>query len=89
MTATVFRQSYMTQRSSLFTLISYCAIVFSFALMFANGWFTACDGFNGASACWLSHASYETINHYVIFEHLVPMSTCFRVGLPTFLNPLP
>jgi len=28
MTATVFRQSYMTQRLSLFTLISYCAIVF-------------------------------------------------------------
>jgi len=51
MTATVFRQSYMTQRPSLFTLISYCAIV----LMFANGWFTACDSFYGASACWLSH----------------------------------
>jgi len=41
--------------SSLFTLISYCAIVFSFALMFANGWFTACDGFYCASAYWLSH----------------------------------
>jgi len=39
MTATVLRQSYMTQRPSLFTLINYCAIVFSFALMFANGWF--------------------------------------------------
>jgi len=36
MTATVFRQSYMTQRPSLFTLISYCAIVFSVALMFAS-----------------------------------------------------
>jgi len=23
--------------------------------MFANGWFTACDGFYDASACWLSH----------------------------------
>jgi len=45
MTATVFRQSYMTQRPSLFTLINYCAIVFSFALIFANGWLTACDGF--------------------------------------------
>jgi len=33
MTATVFRQSYMTQRPSLFTMISCCAIVFSFALM--------------------------------------------------------
>jgi len=38
MTATVFRQSCMTQRTSLFTLISYCAIVFSFALIFANDW---------------------------------------------------
>jgi len=55
MTVTVFRQSYMTQRPSLFTLISYCAIVFSFAPMFANGWFTACNGFYGASASWLSH----------------------------------
>jgi len=55
MTATVFRQSYMTQRPSLFTLISYYAIVFSFALIFANGWFTACDGFYGASAYRLSH----------------------------------
>jgi len=36
MTATVFRQSYTTQRPSLFTPISYCAIVFSFALIFAN-----------------------------------------------------
>ena len=48
-------RSSMTQRPSLFTLISYCAIVFSFALMFANGWFTACDGFYDASAYWLSH----------------------------------
>jgi len=23
--------------------------------MFAHGWFTACDGFYGASAYWLSH----------------------------------
>jgi len=23
--------------------------------MFTNGWFTACDGFYGASAYWLSH----------------------------------
>jgi len=55
MTATVFRQSDMTRRPSSFTLISYCPIVFSSALIFANGWFTACDGFYGASACWLSH----------------------------------
>jgi len=61
MTATVFRECYMTQRLSSFTLISYCAIVFSFALMFANGWFTACDGFYGASACWLSHMKQQTI----------------------------
>jgi len=51
MTATVFRQFYVTQRLPLFKLISYCAIVFSFALIFANGWFTACVGFYGASAC--------------------------------------
>jgi len=25
------------------------------ALMFPNGWFTACAGFFGTSACWLSH----------------------------------
>jgi len=55
MTATVFRRSYMTQRPSLFTLNSYCAIMFSFALTLANAWLTACDGFYGASACWLSH----------------------------------
>jgi len=55
MTATVFRQSYMTQCPSLFTLINYCAIVVSFALMLANGRLTACDGFYDASACWLSH----------------------------------
>ena len=53
MTTAVFRQSYITRRPSLFTLISYCAIVFS--LIFADDWFTACDGFHGASACWLSH----------------------------------
>jgi len=45
-----FHQSHTTQRPSLFALISYCAIVFSFALMFANGWFTSCDDFYGASA---------------------------------------
>ena len=55
MTAMIFRQFYMTQRPSLFTLISYCAIVFSYALMFGNGWFTACDGFYGASACRVRH----------------------------------
>jgi len=54
MTATVICQSHMTQRPSLFTPISYCTIMFSFALIFANGWFTECDGFYGASACWLS-----------------------------------
>jgi len=61
MTATVFRQSYMTLRPSLFTLINYCAIVFSFALMFVNCWFTVCDGFYGASACWRSHMKQQTI----------------------------
>jgi len=29
--------------------------------MFANGWFTACDGFYGASAYWLSHMKQYTI----------------------------
>ena len=62
MTATVFRQSYVTQRPSLFTLISYCAIVFSFALIFANGWLTVRDGFYGA--CLLAEL-YETINLYI------------------------
>ena len=61
MTATVFRQSYMTQRPSSFTLINYCATVFPLALMFSNGWFTACDGFYDASACWLSHMKQQTI----------------------------
>jgi len=62
----------MTQRPSLFTVHSlisyYCAIVFSFALMFANGWFAACDGLCGASACWLSHMKQETITIYCQFK---------------------
>jgi len=33
----------------------YGCEIFSFALMFTNGWFTACDDFYDASACWLSH----------------------------------
>jgi len=37
--------------------------VITLALMFANGWFTACDGFYDASACWLSHMKQQTINH--------------------------
>jgi len=40
MTAMVLHQSCMTQHPSLFTLINYYAIVFSFALMFADAWFT-------------------------------------------------
>jgi len=32
-------QKLMTQHPSLFTPISYCAIAFSFALMFTNNWF--------------------------------------------------
>ena len=66
MTATVFRQSCMTQRPSLFTLLNYYAIVFSFALIFANGWFTACDGFYCASAYWLSHMKQKKHYHYRI-----------------------
>jgi len=68
MTATVFRQSYMTQLPSLLTLISYFAIVFSFGLMFANVWFTACDGFYGASACCLSHMKQQTITITFILQ---------------------
>jgi len=41
MTATVFHQSYMTQPPSLFTPISYYAVVFSFALIFAK-WLVYC-----------------------------------------------
>jgi len=47
---------------SLSTLINYCAIVFSFVLMFDNGWLTGCDGFYDASACWLRHMKQWTIN---------------------------
>ena len=61
MTAMVLHQSYMTQRPSLFTLISYCAIVFSFALILGNGLFTSCDDFYGASACWLSDMKQQII----------------------------
>jgi len=42
MTSMVLHQSYMTQYHSLFTLISCYAIVFSFAVMFTDGWFTYC-----------------------------------------------
>jgi len=55
MTATVFRQSYMTRARLCLHWSAIVAIVFSFALMFANGWFNAYDGFYGASACCLSH----------------------------------
>ena len=52
------RHGLSPQRPSLFTLINYCAIVFSFALMFANGWLTALWCF-----CLLAE-SYETIKHW-------------------------
>jgi len=39
MATVVPHQSNMTQHPSFFTLISYCAIAFSFALMFTKGWF--------------------------------------------------
>jgi len=70
MTATVFRQSYMTQRPSLFTLINYCAIVFSFALIFANGWLTACYGFYEWCFCLLAE-SHETINHWPLLQTII------------------
>jgi len=81
MTATVFRQSYMTQHPSLFTLISYCAIVFSFALIFADGWFTACDGFYGASACWLSHMKQLTITNIYYFSGWLTYAVFCAKGL--------
>jgi len=45
MTAMVLHQPYlhMTHWHYLFTLISYCAIVFLFTLMFTDNWFTYCD----------------------------------------------
>jgi len=42
MTAIVLHQSYTTQCHSLFTLISYYAIVFSFILMFTDNWSPYC-----------------------------------------------
>jgi len=42
MSAMVLHQSYMTQRYSLFTLIGYYAIVFSFALMSTDNLFIYC-----------------------------------------------
>ena len=50
------------------TLINYCAIVFSFALIFANCWLTACDGFYDASACWLSHMKQQPLT--IVKRHL-------------------
>jgi len=55
MTAVVPHQSYMTQHPSLFALINYGVIAFSFALMF-----TIVVGLLSAMAscstvCWLSH----------------------------------
>jgi len=38
--------------------------------MFANGWFTACDGFYGASAYWLSHMKQYTITITISLETL-------------------
>jgi len=74
----------MTHRPSLFILISYYAIVFSFALIFANGWFTACGGFYGASASWLSHMKNKTITIYLnqlIFSDQSKNVQCTRPGV--------
>jgi len=56
MTAVVPQQSYMTQHPSLFTLINYCVIAFSFALMFTIV-FSLLSAMASCSApvCWLSH----------------------------------
>jgi len=56
LTAMVLHQSYSAQYHSFFTLISYYDIVFSFALMFPDGWFTwYAMVFCIASAYYLSH----------------------------------
>jgi len=49
-------QSYMTQHRTLFTLINYCVIAFSFSLMFAIvvGLLSAMASCS-APVCWLSH----------------------------------
>jgi len=61
MTAMVLHQSYMTQRHSLFTLISCYAIVFSFTPMFTDiGLYLLRDG-SLYCFCLLAE-SYETIN---------------------------
>jgi len=46
-------------------LLCHC---FSFALMFANGWFASCHDFYVASACWLSHMKQQTIDHCIGFH---------------------
>jgi len=56
MTAVVPHPSYMTQHSSIFTLITNCVIAFSFALMFTIvvgllSEMASCS----ARVCWLSH----------------------------------
>jgi len=52
----VLHQSYSAQYHSFFTQISYYDIVFSFALMFPDGWFTwYAMVFCIASAYYLSH----------------------------------
>jgi len=55
MTAMVFHQSNVTQHLSLLSLISYCAIAFSFALVFTKLVVLSAMASYSASACWLSH----------------------------------
>jgi len=61
MTTTVFRQSYMTQRPSLFTLINYSAIVSTWSNV--RYWWVYCMRWILWCFCLLAE-SYETINHY-------------------------
>ena len=65
MIAVVPHQSYMTQHPTLLTLINYCVIAFSFALMFTimNGLPSAMASCCGP-ACWLSHMKQQTIVHF-------------------------
>jgi len=56
MTAVVPHQSYMTQHLTLLTLINYCVIAFSLALMFTIVVdLLSAMAFCSAPVCWLSY----------------------------------
>jgi len=56
MATMVFHQSYVTQWHSLFKLISYIAIAWTFILIFTDNWFPYCAmALFLVSAYYLSH----------------------------------